>query len=172
MIGGASKVLFFLNVVGLIEAAVLVILIIAAIVLWTRGIAPVLWRLGNGLAHRKIAVFAKGDTLSSLRSLLVDSKLFRAKNICEVTYAGDIGRADGASVYLVFWPDWSEHIDAILASKSDASPLIVYQPYDRGRLSDSAMAKLDGTRNTAVTNFRGRLLNDVVTSIITTSYEK
>jgi hypothetical protein len=34
------------------------------------------------------------------------------------------------------------------------------------------MRNLDGKRHTAVTNFRGRLLNDIVTAMITTSYEK
>ena len=166
-----DKVITFLHFVELIDAAAIAAAVIGGVALWVRGIAPVLWRLGNGLARRKVALFAKGDTLSSLRSLLIDSGLFRAKNIYEITQAADIGRAETASVYLVFWPDWAEHIDQILESKADSASLIVYQPYDRGRIPEAAMVELDGTRNTAVTNFRGRLLNDVVTSIITTSYE-
>ena len=34
------------------------------------------------------------------------------------------------------------------------------------------MSLLDKKRNVVVNNFRGRLLNDIVVSMITTSYEK
>lgn len=60
----------------------------------------------------------------------------------------------------------------ILFMKPDECALVVYAPYDQGRIPDEQMKKLDGKRHTAVTNFRGRLLNDIVASMITTSYEK
>jgi hypothetical protein len=142
--------------------------IIAAVAI-ARGIAPVLWRLGNGLANRKIALFAKAENLPSLKHLLLDSKLIHADNILEVTAAGDIGRATEATVYIFFWHDWVDDIDAILNQKPDSCALIVYSPYDREKIPPEQMKKLDGKRHTAVTNFRGRLLNDVITSMITTT---
>jgi hypothetical protein len=54
--------------------------------------------------------------------------------------------------------------------KDDATPLIVYCPRT-DRISNADMEKIDGHRNTAISNFRGRLLNDIVTAMITTSYE-
>lgn len=110
--------------------------------------------------------------LNSLRSLLTDSKLFRKNNIFEITTTRDIGKAEEASVYLVFWHDWADDIAQILEKKPDACALIVYAPYEKGRIPDEQMKNLDGKRHTAVTNFRGRLLNDIVTAMITTSYEK
>jgi len=162
----------FLTIVGLVEAAFLVLNVVYAIYLWGSGIAPVLLRLGNGLATRKIAIFASGDNLTSLKALLVGSRLFKSRNIFEVPQARDIECAEGASIYLVYWPDWAANIDDILRHKPDSCALIVYQPYDQGRIPEEQMKQLDGKRHTAVTNFRGRLLNDIVTSIITTSYEK
>jgi hypothetical protein len=155
-------------VIGTIETLILIFGIGYAIYLWARGVLPALLRLGNGLATRKIAIFAKNDNLASLKNLLVDSRLFREKNICEIAKNEDFGRAEGASVYLVFWPDWTEGMDEILNKKSDHCALIVYAPQDRGRIPDDQMKRLDGKRNTAVTNFRGRLLNDIVTAMITT----
>ena len=165
---------FFLKclaVVGAIESVVLVIAIVWAFILWFRGILPALLRLGNGLARRKIAIFAKGDNLGSLRDLLVDSKLFWKKNIIEITQAGDVGKAEEASVYLVHWHDWATDIETVLTKKPDECALVIYAPYDKGRIPDDQMKNLDGKRHTAVTNFRGRLLNDIVTSMITTSYD-
>lgn len=161
-----------LTVVGFIEAAVLIIGIVYAVYLWFTGIAPVLYRLGNGLAKRRIAIFAKGDNLTTIKNLLLESKLFRAKNVCDIPQLRDIESSEGASVYLVYWPDWANDIDAILTRKPESCALVVYQPYDQGRIPDEQMKKLDGKRHTAVTNFRGRLLNDIVTSMITTGYEK
>jgi hypothetical protein len=161
-----------LQVIGDIETLLFAVGIVIAVVLFLRGILPALWRLGNGLARRKIAVFAKGDNVASLKNLLLDSKLIRAKNIIEVTCKQDVGRAEKATLYLVFWHDWVDDIDEILDQKPDECALIVYSPYDKEKIPTDQMKKLDGKRHTAVTNFRGRLLNDIVSSMITTSYEK
>jgi hypothetical protein len=156
----------------LFEAVVFFVGVCVAVFVFIRGIAPALWRLGNGLAKRKIAIFAKGDNVSSLKSLLLDSKLLQSKNIIEITGSNDIGRAEGATLYLVFWHDWANEIDVILSHKPDKCALILYSPYDRDKIPPDQMKKLDGKRHTAVTNFRGRLLNDIVASMITTGYEK
>ena len=165
-----ETILAILGVIGIIETVLLVAGFIWAFVLWGRGITPALLRLGNGFAKRKIAIFANGDNMVSLKNLLLDSKLFKGKNICEITKVDDIGRTEGVTVYLVFWHDWADHIDEILRQKSDQCALVVYAPYDLGKIPDEQMKKLDGKRHTAVTNFRGRLLNDIVVSMITTSY--
>lgn len=163
------KILIFFGYASTIVVAVSVFV---AIVLWFRGILPVLLRLGNGLAKRKIVIFAKGDNVSSIKSLLLDSKLFNQKNIFEITNKGDIGKAEEASVYLVYWSDWADDITEILNKKPDKCAMVVYAPYDKGKIPDEQMKNLDGKRHTAVTNFRGRLLNDIVSFMITTSYEK
>lgn len=160
------------EVIGYIDAAVILIGIISALVLWATGILPVLLRIGNGLAKRKIAVFAKGDNVNSLTRLLIDSGLFRQRNILAITKTEDLGCAENASIYLVHWHDYAGDIDEILSKKPNECPMIVYAPYNLGRIPDDQMSKLDGKRHTAVTNFRGRLLNDIVTAMITTSYER
>jgi len=162
----------FFTIVGVIDAIVLIVGIIVSFVLWSKGILPVLYRLGNGLARRKIALFAKGDHLASLKALLLDSKLFCPKNIQEVTQIEDIGRAEGATVYVVQWGDWAMHIDEILLKKTDRCALIVYAPRSDGPIAPDMFSRLDGERNTAVSNFRGRLMSDIIASMITTSYVK
>lgn len=166
------SILEILAAIGIIETILLIFGFIWAIILWARGISPALYRLGNGLAKRKIAIFAKGDNLNSLKSLLCDSGLFWKKNIIEITNTNDHGKAEGASVYLVYWHDWVDDINQVLTMKPDQCALVVYAPYDKGRIPDEQMKNLDGKRFSAVTNFRGRLLNDIVTAMITTSYRK
>lgn len=166
-----NDILTCIAVVGTIETIVLICGIIYATVLWFRGILPVLLRLGNGLAKREIALFAKGDNVESLKSLLVDSGLFRNKNIRVITKKEDMETAKHSAVYLVFWSDWANDIDDILKMKPNECSLNVYAPFEKGRVPEEQMVKMDGKRHTAVANFRGRLLNDIVSSMITTSYE-
>ena len=159
----------FLDFAGYISTIIIIAGIIAGVVVWFSGISPALYRLGNGLAKRKIAVFAKNDNAVSLKSLLIDSKLFKQKNIFEITCKDDVGKAEEASVYLVHWHDWANDISEILSKKPDKCAMVVYAPYDKGKIPDEQMKNLDGKRHTAVTNFRGRLLNDIVTAMITMS---
>lgn len=167
-----EKVLEILNIVGYISTVLVVISFVWGLVLWFKGIFPALLRLGNGLAKRKIAIFAKGDNLSSLKKLLLDSKLFNGKNILEITRKEDVGICEKAGLYLVFWHDCSDYIESILQKKPDECALIVYAPRNLEPIPSKQMENLDGHRNTAVSNFRGRLLNDVVTAMITTGYTK
>jgi hypothetical protein len=165
-----SLALNVLNVLGYISTILVILSAIYIFILWLRGIVPVLVRLGNGLARRKIVIFAKGDTLNSLKDLLHDSKLFNQTNVTGISLEGDIRKCESATMFLVYWPDWHEHIDAILRCKTDGIALVVYAP--PGSIPQEAMAKLGNERNVTVSNFRGRLLNDIVISMITTSYEK
>src|SRR5437763_1174812 len=119
-----ETILKILAVVGLAETLLLIVGFVAAAILWAKGISPALWRLGNGLAKRKIAIFAKGDNLGSIKHLLIDSKLFNGKNIYEITKIEDIGRSEHATMYLVVWHDWAEDIEEILRQKPDSCALI------------------------------------------------
>lgn len=163
--------IFLLNWSGNISTLIVLGAVVYRTVLWIRGISPALRSMGHGLSRRKIALFATGANLSSLKDALLRSKLFREKNLIYVESAADIANADDATVFVVYWPDWASNIDAVLQRKLDATPLIVYCPRSAGQIPPEKMEAIDGHRNTAVSNFRGRLLNDVVTAMITTSYE-
>lgn len=161
----------FLDLVGRVTTVIFIVTFIFGIYAWARGIFPALWRLGNGFSKRKIAIFAKGDNLVGLKSLLVDSKLFNSKNIRDITSDSDFGRSEQATLFLVNWHDWQDQVDEILNAKKDATALVVYAPQDLGPILPDKMKKLNSKRNVMVSNFRGRLLNDIVVSLITTSYQ-
>jgi len=158
--------------IGRWQVLVAIGVVLLGVVMWIRGIAPVLWRLGRGLAKRQIVIFASADNLGSLKNLLLDSRLFSPRNIVEITSSADIQRAASGTLFLVHWPDFSASIDHILDLKTDGSALIIYAPRDQGLIPEPVMARIGNRRNTSVTNFRGRLMNDIVTAMITTSYDK
>ena len=160
------------KIVRAISPAIVAMATIAGIWLCVSGFVPVLIRLGNGLKRRKIAIFAKGDMRDSLHALFADSKLFNTKNIISVTHEGDFGRAEDASVFLVHWPDWPGEMARIIALKKDAAPLVLYAPQGKGQVPPETIALLEQQRNVALANLRGRLLNDVVVSLLTSAYAK
>lgn len=161
-----------LDWVGRITTLLFIAALLWGFYAWFKGILPAIIRLGMGLAKRKIAIYAKGDNFSSLKDLLVDSKLFNEKNIIQISKEGDMAKGEQATLFLVYWPDWKNTLEKILGYKNDSVGFIVYAPQSEGFIPPNQMNTLNNHRNTIVTNFRGRLLNDIVVSLITTSYEQ
>ena len=81
----------------------------------------------------------------------------------------DTGGAEQATLFLVSWHDWQDHITDVLLAKKDSTVLVVYAPPQT--IPPERMKDLDGKRNVILTNFRGRLLNDIVVSLMTTGYQ-
>ncbi len=148
-----------------IAIEIAVIIVPLALVLWP-GLA--VWhRLGKGLAKRKIAIFAE-DEFEPLKAILTDSKLFKEKNIVQIA-RNEIGKEERCSLLLVHYKPFAKHMEEILQRKKDSTALIVYAPSEEGRLEQEVMNNINARRNSLIVNFRGRLLNDVFISMITTS---
>jgi hypothetical protein len=134
------------------------------------GIIPSLVRLGKSLSSRKIAVLASGENQSAIINLLSDARFIRKKLLIGINGVRELERAADAGLLIVEWSDWHNDIDTILALKKPRTALIVYaRP---GSVPPAVLTLLDSKRNTLITNFRGRLLNDVFVSMVTTGYEK
>ncbi|MEQ9505674.1 MAG: hypothetical protein RLO80_05345 [Hyphomonas sp.] len=161
-----------LSLARLLLAAFGFISLIAVIYGVAAGLLPALVRLGKGLSGRKVAVFASGPQLSSIRNHLSDSRLFKPKNIYSIESRGELTRAQGCTIFLVHWKDWVDKIDEIIRLKQDHTALVIYAPFADGRIADHDMEKLEKERNVMVTNFRGRLMNDLLVTMIASGYEK
>jgi hypothetical protein len=160
---------FFL-IVGGITTIIAIVGFIYTMYLVIKGIFPVWYRLGMGLSKRKIAIFAEKE-FNNLRDILVDSKIFEEKNIIQI-YKESIKKAASISLLLVHWLCFENEIDKILEMKKDSDALIIYAPQDEGFIDKNILTKINLARNVVIVNFRGRLLNDILTSMMTTSYEK
>ena len=159
-----------LTVIGNLLTIGVVFGYIYALYLAGKGILPVWYRLGRGLARRKIALFAESH-FEDLQSMLVDSHLFKAQNVVRMT-KGSIAKAQHMTLLLVHYQSFQDSIDDILRIKNDSDALIIYAPQDEGRIDDDVLKKINAQRNAIIVNFRGRLLNDILTSMMTTGYER
>ena len=157
----------FLDWVGRATTVLFLITLVAGVIAWGRGILPPLWRMGNGFAKRKIAIFAKSENLGILESILLGSSLFNKKNLIGITSPNDLDRAEQATLFLVYWHDWKDSIEKIIEAKKYSTALVVYAPQEH--IEADKMALLNSKRNVVLANFRGRLLNDVIVSLISTN---
>src|SRR5689334_5361038 len=160
-----SPLFIILGGIGTLISTTTTIIIMVMVV---RGIFPVLYRLGMGLSNRKIALFAENE-FEALKSVLVDSKLFREKNIIRIDKM-ELKKAQPFSLLLVHWKPFESELKKILELKRDNAALIIYAPQSEGFIDPEMVRKINLERNTIIVNFRGRLLNDILTSMIT-SYE-
>jgi hypothetical protein len=160
---------FFLIVSGIL-IIFFVIQIISTAYLYAKGIIPVWIRIGRGLSKRKIAIFAEGDDFTELRSMLVDSGLFLKSNVVKIE-KNSIKKAESMTLFLVHWKSFGSQLEEILQSKKDHSALIIYAPQKEGIIDPTRLKKITNVSNTTVVNLRGRLLNDIFISMITTGYE-
>jgi len=156
IIGGLTTLL---AIIGILYTAYLII----------KGVFPVWYRLGMGLSKRKIAVFAEQE-FENLKNMLVDSNIFKVKNILKIDKQS-IKKAESITLLLVHWKCFETEIDNILKIKKDSDALIIYAPQNEGFIDKNILEIINIERNSIIVNFRGRLLNDILTSMITTSYE-
>lgn len=103
--------------------------------------------------------------------MLVDSGIFKEKNIIKIN-KDSISKGERHSMMLVNFYEFANEIVDILKYKKDGDSLIIYAPQAKGRIEQPTMELINNNRNSIVVNFRGRLLNDILVSMITTTYEK
>lgn len=140
------------------------------VVCWIFGITPIILRLGIALWKRKIAIFGNVEIFESLKSLLIESKIFKEKNIVHIK-SDNIDKAKDETIFLIDWETFGNKIEAVFsARKNHQTAIVIYAK--PASIPPDKMSCIANRANTVVVNFRGRLLNDILTSLITTSYDR
>lgn len=160
----------FFSIVGGTSTILMIFGFLYTVYLVIKGVLPVWYRLGMGLSKSKIAIFSSTE-FNSLRDMIADSRIFKEKNIIQIN-KNDLKKSEKTQIFLVHWQDFKEEIYDILSLKKDNIALIVYVPQNEGRIEDEdLLKKINQQRNSVIVNFRGRLMNDILTFLITVNYE-
>lgn len=139
--------------------------IFGGIYLWVKGTLPVIYRFGNSIAHKKIYVFSV-QQFNAIEKLLIDSGVFQKKNIKQVPKDFVSGQYSKSAVLLIDHSEFKDQLVEILNKKDNATAAIIYAK--PGSLTPDEMGQIDNIPLCFVTNFRGRLLSDLVMSMIIT----
>lgn len=127
-------------------------------------------RFGYALWKRDIAIFSSHDGFINLKQTLKDSGIFKDKNIDLIT-KDNFERCKNKTIYLVDWETWGDMIEQVFGARKDhQTAIIIYaKPVS---IPHEIMNDIGNRPNTVVVNFRGRLMNDILTALLTTSYDR
>jgi hypothetical protein len=157
IIGAATTILIFFG-------------IIYRTACWIFCITPIAFRFGIALQKREVAIFGDDAAFGNLRECLVDSKIFKNKSIIHIR-SNNIDKAKDKSIFLIDWSSAEKDIEEIfVARKNHQTPVVIYAK--PSTIPQDKMTDIAKRANTVVVNFRGRLLNDILTSLVTTSYDR
>ena len=157
-------------IVGGLTVTLGVIGFLYKIICWIFGITPIVIRLGIALWKRRVAIFGSIEVFESLKLSLLDSKNFKEKNIVHIK-SDNIDKAKDETIFLVDWETSGDKIEQIFSSrKNHQTAIVIYAK--PASIPQEKMSDIANRANTVVVNFRGRLLNDILTSLITTSYDR
>ena len=163
------------DIVGALTTLFAIGLFIWALLSWSMGVFPLFLRLGFGRWSRKIKIVAKDEVYNSLRTDLIDTGIFRDKNIDQITNKS-FAKIKDASLVLVHYQSFTEdEIKTILSHKKSGSGFVFYFPEfspPENVISREMMKIINDEQFTTVVNMRGRLMNDIVATLLSTSYEK
>ena len=142
---------------------------------WLLGVLPLFKRLGLSRWWRKIAIIANDEKYNSIKQDLLDTKIFREKNIIQISKS-TLSKVKDYNLLLLHYKSFEkEDIEKVLNDKSSGTGLVVYFPElmdGEEKIPNDMLKKIDSHPFTIVTNFRGRLINDLLITFLTTSYEK
>lgn len=163
----------FFEIVGAATIVAAIIGGLATFFGWTMGIFMVMKRLGLGRWYRKVLIVSDASNGESLKDDLVSSGVFREKNIRVVgeNHVSEVKNYD--LILLDYWAieDTEKSLTAIKNKRSHAG-LVVYSPMKKGRIADKVTERINDEPFTTLVNMRGRLVNDLLITLMSTSYDK
>ncbi len=160
----------FFILVGGVTVTLGILGFIYKLICWIFGITPIVFRLGVALWKRRVAIFGSLEIFESLRASLTDSKIFKEKNIVHIKL-DNIDKAKDETIFLVDWETFGDKIEQVFsARKNHQTAVVIYAK--PASIPHEKMNDIANRANTVVVNFRGRLLNDILASLVTTSYDR
>ncbi len=143
--------------------------IIYRVVCITLGVTPLVFRIGKAIWRRKVAIIGTFDAFSSLKDCITDSDIFNKNNVIHIPI-DNIDKAKDHTILLVDWETSGTLIDHIItARKNHNTAVIIFAK--AGAIPPDKMTNIANQSNIVVVNFKGRLLNDILNSLITTSFD-
>jgi len=154
-------------IVGGLTVLCAVIGIIYRVLCIALGVTPLVLRIGKAIWRRKVAIIGSYEAFSSLKECITDTNIFKSKNVIYIPI-NNVEMVKEHTILLVDWETSGDLIDQVfLARRNHNSAVIIFAK--AGSIPHEKMSEIANKSNTVVVNFKGRLLNDIINSLITTS---
>lgn len=158
------------NVLGGITFIITSLGIIYRITCISLGISPLVYKIGKAIWRRKIAIIGDAEAFGKLQRVIKESNIFNTKNIIHIPVK-EIEKVKIHTILLVDWESSMAKINEIFDfRKTHNSAVIIFA--SAGTIDKDIMIEIANKSNTVVVNFRGRLLNDILNALLTTSFDE
>ena len=159
-----------LGLIGNACTAAAIVLVIIFVALSIMGLFKPAYRFGKGIAWKKVFIVADSNTRQELKSDLVRSGIIKRRNILEKT-DGQISDLAGARLLVLEYGYLgAAKVQKIVSNKcSDCGVLVYAKPRE---IDDEVLAELNRSQYVSVVNFRGRLVNEILLLLISTSFAR
>lgn len=166
---------FVFEIIGILQIVIWLIKLIISFIAWILGILPLFKRFGFSRWYRKIDIVANSESYGRLRDDLLDTGIFRKTNINWIP-SNSITKVADSSLLLIDYNSVSaEDIKNILSYKKAEAGCVFYFPeFDppKKTIPIEIMKEINNHPFTIVVNCRGRLINDILTTMLSTGYDK
>lgn len=159
----------FFILVWWVSTVVLIWGVLLKIIFRFFGITPIVVRLWKALWGRNVAIFASDTAYNELKDTILDSKIFKKNQIEQIRENG-LEKAKKHSLYLVDRSSFADKIYEIYSLRKDEQTAIIIYALPRA-IPEEILKDIANRSNTVIVNAKGRLLNDLFTSLITTKYD-
>lgn len=156
----------FFIVVGGVSTGVMVLLVLIRISSIFLGVTPLAWRFSIAVWNKKIGIIANEDQFQRIFNEIDSAKVVKTKNISKISTSNiEISKEKGL---LVVDYDYYQDLKYLITLRktTQVSVVIFARP---NQIAREEMDFLSTKPNVIVTNFFGRLLNDIVVSMVSTS---
>ena len=173
LIGSITSLIEIIKIaVSIFGFLALLVIIIGTIA----GITQVAWRFGLALFGKKVIIVADDSAYKDLKEDFTYSGLIKEKNIIQASTNHLEKTKDALLIIIVYGYLNEDDFKQVVSNKKGRCGLIVYCPPNKdcalGRLSEEEMELVSKSTFSALCNFRGRLVNDVLLMMLSTSFKK
>lgn len=164
MLGGVSELIGGVTTLATIIATGVIVFFAIT------GLLKAMWRFGIGVAWRKVFIVADADVRDELQGDLMRSGIVRKSNIETITRGQTSNLKRARLIILDYEYLGEDEIVRIVSQKdSDCGVLVYAKP---GVIPGEVMMKLNLSQHVSVVNFRGRLVNEVLIMLLSTSFSR
>lgn len=133
------------------------------------GVSPILFRFAKAIWGRKIAIIGDAQAHSELVEVVKISKVFKSKNIKTIN-VGNHTALKSHSLILVDWNSCQGVINEIFAARANENTVVIVYAAPQS-IPLAMMQTLPNRPNTIIVNAKGRLANDILISLLTSSFD-
>lgn len=155
------------TLIDIIFAIGTILFVIACIV----GVVKPAYRFGMGISFKKTYIVSDNEaTFHTIEDDLVSSGLIKKNNIVRLT-SSSIDKLAGARLIILDFASLGQEIiiQAINKKTPNCGALVYARP---GEVPNAVMEKLNNCHHVSVVNFRGRLINETLMLMLSTSFSK